>query len=187
MSKTKTPLALAALFAATLATAQTKFTPPPTATMPVVDTLHGSLLTDDYRWLEDKTDPKVIEWTQKQHDYGVEYLKKTQRVHPGLREEVAAFIDLDFEGPLSKRGKRVFQNIKRKGDKQNKVYTLLDGQKVLIWDPVKLDSSGKTSTQGFSYSYDGERAAVSVQKSGAEITTTYIIETRTACLFYHPE
>ncbi len=186
MHKTKTFFAIVVCFIAATATAQTKFTPPSTAAMPVVDTLHGMLLTDDYRWLEDKTDPKVIEWTQKQHDYGNEFLKQTQRVHPGLREEIAAFIDLDFEGPLSKQGKRIFQNIKRKGDKQNKVYTILEGKKILIWDPVKLDSTGKTSTQGFSYTYDGERAAVSVQKSGAEITTTYIIETRTGKILHGP-
>jgi prolyl oligopeptidase len=90
------------------------------------------------------------------------------------------------EGPLNKVGKRVFQNIKRKGDKQNKVYTLLDGKKILIWDPVKLDSTGSTSTQGFSYTYDGERAAISVQKSGAEISTTYIIETRSGKILFGP-
>lgn len=184
MTKTILPVALLCLSMA--ATAQTHFAPPPTPASPVVDTLHGVLLTDDYRWLEDKNDPRTIDWTQRQHDYGVAFLKKTQPPHPTLRDEVAAFIDLDFEGPLRKEGKRVFQSIKKKGDKQNKVYTLLDGKKVLIWDPVKLDTSGNTSTQGFAYSYDGERAAVSVQKSGAEISTTYIIETRTGKILYGP-
>jgi prolyl oligopeptidase len=166
--------------------AQSKFSPPATPAIPVVDTLHGVLLTDDYRWLEDKKDPNVLDWTQKQHDYTLNYLDQTQKKHPGLREEVAAYIDLDVEGPLNKVGKRVFQNIKRKGDKQNKVYTLLDGKKILIWDPVKLDSTGSTSTQGFSYTYDGERAAISVQKSGAEISTTYIIETRSGKILFGP-
>ncbi len=26
--------------------------------------MHGVILTDNYRWLEDKEDPKVIEWTK---------------------------------------------------------------------------------------------------------------------------
>jgi prolyl oligopeptidase len=51
--------------------AQVKFNPPATPRIPVVDTLHGVILTDDYGWLEDKTDPRVIEWTKAQHDYGV--------------------------------------------------------------------------------------------------------------------
>ncbi len=166
--------------------AQVTFNPPPTVKNPVVDTLHGFLLTDNYRWLEDKTDPKVVEWTKAQHDYTIQYLNATQKGHSGLREEVAAYIDMDYEGPLSKEGKRVFQTIKKKGDKQSSVYTILDGKKIQIWDPVKLDTSGKTSTTSVQYTYDGERAAVSVQKSGAEISTTYIIETRTGKILYPP-
>jgi prolyl oligopeptidase len=166
--------------------AQVKFNPPKTPVMPVTDTLHGVVLTDNYRWLENKTDPKVIEWTKAQHDYAIEYLQATQKTHKGLREDIAAYIDLDFEGPLDKQGKRVFQNIKRKGDKQNKLYTILDGKKILIWDPVQLDTSGNTATTGVQYTYDGERAAVSVQKSGAEISTTYIIDTKTGKILFAP-
>lgn len=163
---------------------QTKFTPPATEKQPVVDTLHGVLLTDNYRWLEDKTNPKVIEWTKAQHDYSLQFMKSTQKEHPGLREEISAFIDMDYEGPLNKEGKRVFQTVKKKGDKQYSIYTILNGKKVLIWDPVKLDTTGKTSTSGVQYTYDGEMAAVSVQKSGAEITTTYIISTRDGKIQY---
>jgi prolyl oligopeptidase len=179
-------LVIAVQVTITTASAQVEFFPPKTPAIPVTDTLHGVILTDYYRWLEDKEDPKVIEWTKAQHDYGVEYLKETQKSHPGVRKEIAAYIDIDYEGPLGKHGKRVFQNVKRKGDKQYKLYTILDGKKILIWDPVKLDTSGKTSTSGVSYTYDGERAAISVQKSGAEISTTYIIDTRTGKILYPP-
>lgn len=180
------PLLLSFTLAFLGSTAQMRFNPPATASIPVTDTLHGVLLTDNYRWLEDKNDPKVVEWTRAQHDAGIRYLEATQKNYPGFRNEIAAFIDLDYEGPLNKVGKRTFQNVKRKGDKQNKLYTLLNGKKTLIWDPVKLDTSGKTSTSGVEYSYDGERAAISVQKSGAEITTTYFIDTRTGKSIYPP-
>lgn len=166
--------------------AQVEFRPPATSQKTVKDTLHNVVITDPFRWLEDKEDPEVVAWTKAQHDYGLEYLKQTQQEHPGLREAIASYIDMDFEGPLSKIGNRVFQNVKRKGDKQSKIYTLINGKKVLIWDPVKLDPSGKTSTSGVSYTYDGNRAAISVQKSGAEISTTYIIDTRTGKILHKP-
>ena len=166
--------------------AQVSYIPPATVSRPVYDTLHGFFLTDNYRWLEDKTDPKVIEWTKAQHDAGEKYLKETQKTYPGFREEIAAYIDMDYQGPLRKEGKRVFQNIKRKGDKQNKLFTILEGKKILIWDPVQMDTSGNTSTSDVQYSYDGEKAAISVQKSGAEINTTYIIDTRTGKTLYAP-
>jgi prolyl oligopeptidase len=182
----KNMMLILALFLSLQGMTQVPFHPPVTPKNPVVDTLHGMMLTDNYRWLEDKTDPAVIEWTKIQHDYTVSYLAKTQKVHPGLREEITSYIDLDYEGPLNKQGKRVFQNIRRKGDKQMSLYTILNGKKIKIWDPVQLDTSGKTSTSGTAYTYDGERAAISVQKSGAEITTTYIIDTRTGKILGKP-
>lgn len=93
--------------------AQVAFNPPTTTKKTVVDTLHGFLLTDNYRWLEDKTDPTVVAWTKAQHDFSVQYMNATQKSHPGLREDIAAYIDLDYEGPLSKEGKRIFQTIKK--------------------------------------------------------------------------
>ncbi len=70
-----------------------------------------------------------------QHDYGIEYLKATQKIHPGVKDEIAAYIDIDYEGPLNKQGKRVFQNVKKKGDKQYKLYTILNGKKITDLGP----------------------------------------------------
>jgi prolyl oligopeptidase len=165
---------------------QVQFHPPATEKKAVTDSLHGYSLTDEYRWLEDKTDPKVIEWTKAQHDYTVLFMAATQKEHQGLREDITAYVDRDYESPIQKEGKRLFQTIKRKGDKQSSVYTILDTNKVLIWDPVKIDSSGKTSTNGIDYTYDGEMAAVSAQQSGSEINTTYFIDTRTGKQIYPP-
>jgi prolyl oligopeptidase len=183
----KRTLLLTLITTATMAAnAQQKFDPPKTKTIPVVDTLHGVQLTDNYRWLEDKKNQDVIDWTKKQHDYGVEYLTKTQKVHPDLKEKIAAYLNMDYEGPLNTVGKRVFQTVKKKGDKQYKIYTILDGKKVLIWDPVQLDTAGKISTSGTSYTYDGERAAISAQRSGAEVNTVYFIDTRTGKQIHEP-
>jgi len=164
--------------------AQSAFFPPKTPVRTITDTMHGVLISDDYRWLENKTDPEVISWTRAQHDYGNAYLEATQNKHNGLREDIAAYIDRDYESPLNKEGKRVFQTVKRKGDKQSKIYTILEGKKILIWDPVKLDSTGNSSTSGVAYTYDGERAAINMQTSGGEINTTYIIETRTGKILF---
>jgi prolyl oligopeptidase len=39
---------------------------PETSKIPVADTLHGTVIVDDYRWLEDGTDPRVVDWTAAQ-------------------------------------------------------------------------------------------------------------------------
>jgi len=165
---------------------QQTFSPPATKSTPVKDTLHGVILTDNYRWLEDKKNPDVVAWTKAQHDYGNAYLAQTQKIHPDLKEKIAAYINMDYEGPLNVVGKRVFQNVKLKGDKQYKIYTYINGKKILIWDPVQLDTAGNVSTTSAQYTYDGERAAILTQKSGAEVNTVYFIDTRTGKQIHDP-
>jgi Prolyl oligopeptidase, N-terminal beta-propeller domain. len=45
---------------------QKNFNPPATKQIPVVDSLFGYIITDPYRWLEDKANPEVKEWSVKQ-------------------------------------------------------------------------------------------------------------------------
>lgn len=52
------------LYTATGMSAQQKFNPPKTQAIPVLETIHNVTFTDNYRWLEDKKDAKVIEWTK---------------------------------------------------------------------------------------------------------------------------
>jgi hypothetical protein len=46
--------------------------------------------------------------------------------------------------------------IRKKGDKQSSVWTILDGKKVKIWDPVALDTPGNIYMSAFtSHGYYG--------------------------------
>jgi prolyl oligopeptidase len=40
---------------------------PSTPRAPVADTLYGTVIVDDYRWLEDGADPRVVAWTEAQN------------------------------------------------------------------------------------------------------------------------
>jgi prolyl oligopeptidase len=168
-----------------IAMSQVKFNPPATKLIPVSDTLHGNIITDNYQWLEDKENEQVKNWTKAQHDYTLKYMNETQQPIKGLRNEIAAIVDLDYEGPITTIGNRKFQVIKRKGDKQNKTYTILEnGKKFLIFDPITYDTSGKTSLAASNYNYDGSICAFSIQKSGSEINNVYFIDTKTGKEFY---
>jgi prolyl oligopeptidase len=44
-------------------------TPPPTAVVIVADTLHGQVVEDPYRWLEDQESPETRAWIDAQNAY----------------------------------------------------------------------------------------------------------------------
>lgn len=180
MKRTILHLAITMAFTATtMNMTHAQFIFPKTDTEPVVDTLHGFHLTDPYRWLEDKNDPKVQKWSRAQHEATLDYVNGSYPEIPGLRDEIQAYIDRDIISPMQLVGDRQFYTIRKKGDKQSKLYTRLDGKDILLFDPEKLDPSGKTSMTGRDFTQKAERVAVGVQSKGAEISTYYIIDTRT--------
>jgi len=155
------------------------FNPPKTPLKAVVDTLHGFYITDNYQWLEDKTNEEVIEWTRNQHDETIEYVNQTCTPIDGLKEEITAYIDRDIIGPISLKGERQFFTVKKKGDAQSKLFTRIDGKDIMIFDPEEIDPSGKSSISGMSFTEKADIAAIGVQNQGAEISSYYIIDTKT--------
>ena len=159
--------------------AQTTFQPPSTTTEAVIDDWHGMKLTDQYQWLEDKQQDKVVKWTRAQHDYTLQYLESSNQAVEGLEGEIRAYIDRDITGPIFLEGDRQFFYVKKKGEQQYKLYTRLDGKDQLIFDPTSIDPSGLSAISGVNFTKAGERVAVGVQNKGAEISTYYIVDTKT--------
>lgn len=157
--------------------AQLKF--PKTDEIPFTCELHGYTLTDNYQWLEDKKDPKVVEWTKAQHHATVNYVNTIYPKIDGLKEELTQYIDRDMVSPMRLIADRQFFSVKKKGDAQAKLYTRLNGKDILIFDPVTIDPSGKSAISGRSYTRKGEKVAIGLQSKGAEIQTFYIIDTKT--------
>ena len=175
---TKSLLIVTLMVNTTITNAQVDFKPPKTAIQPVVDDLHGYKLTDNYQWLEDKKDQKVIDWTRSQHDYTLQYLKLTSKPMAGLNGEIAAYIDRDITGPIFLAGERQFFYVKKKGEQQYKLYTRLGDKDVLVFDPVSIDASGMSAISGVNFTKEGDLVAVGVQYKGAEISTYRIVDTK---------
>lgn len=163
-----------------------QFIYPNTNAVPVEDSMHGMILTDNYQWLEDKTDANVINWTKAQHEATVNYINKVHAPIDGLRDEFEAYIDRDVISPLSQVADRQFFTMRKKGDKQSKLYAKIDGKDVLLFDPEIIDPSGTSSMSGRSYTKKGEKVAIGVQSKGAEIQTFYIIDTKTGKILGDP-
>ncbi len=159
--------------------AKSEFNPPDTPKNPVVDKIHGFEITDYYRWMEDKDDPKVKEWSHAQHDYTVKYLKEHTPEIKGLRDEIRAYLDRDYHSAPFFRGDRQFFYARKKGEQQNKLYTIIDGKEILIFDPEKIDPSGKSAITGADFTEKGDRVAIGMQFQGNEISDYRVVDTKT--------
>jgi len=172
-------LSIAALAFAVTAFASDRFSPPPTPAKPVVETLHGVTLTDPYRWLENAKDPDVERWSRAQHEATLAWLAKNAPAIPGLRDELTRLIDRDVtRAPFFKRGREFFLRT-RKGEAQPKLLTRLPGDERLLFDPLALDPSGRTTLGAVVPSRDGSKAAVATYARGSELTDYRIIDTLT--------
>ena len=54
--------------------AATPMKPPATKRVPVTDTYYDVKVVDDYRWLENASDPAVVNWVEEQNRYSRAYL-----------------------------------------------------------------------------------------------------------------
>lgn len=165
---------------------QSKFQPPTTKQIPVVDTIFGYLITDSYRWLEDKSNPEVKEWTNKQDQYARKWIYENTKTIVGLSEEIRRYIDRDYRSAPFFKSNREFFYARKKGEQQNKIYTRIKGKENIIFDPLKIDSSGKTAIVSFVLNKTADKAAIGVQTKGNEIAKYYFIDTKTGKEIFPP-
>jgi prolyl oligopeptidase len=170
-------LAMAFVTTATIeAAGAPAFFPPETPARPVVDVLHGTTLTDRYRWLENGKDPEVAAWTRAQHAATVQFLDRNAPPIPGMKEELTRYFDRDkTDPPLFKHGREFFQRTKR-GEPQAKLYTRIAEHDVLLFDPIALDPSGKTKIGAVVPNRDATLLAVGVYAQGTERKDFRIID-----------
>lgn len=165
---------------------QKNFNPPATKQIPVVDSLFGYIITDPYRWLEDKANPEVKDWSVKQDEYARQWIALNTKPIEGLSEEIRRYIDRDYRSAPFFKSNREFFFARKKGEQQNKLYTRIKDKEKLIFDPLKIDPSGKTAIVSFVLNKTADKLAVGVQTKGNEIAKFYFIDTKTGKEIYPP-
>ena len=173
------PCCVAAL-AAAIAFAQ----PPATPKKPVTDVYHGIQVTDDYRWLENYSDPAVRAWSDAQNQYAREYLDALP-TRAAFAEELKRLEEHPthryFE--LTVRQGVLFAVKVQPPAEQPMLVTLKsvdqpDSESVVV-DPNKLDPSGTTSMDFYVPSTDAKYVAVSLAKGGSESGDVHVYEVAT--------
>ncbi len=169
-------LAAAAAFLATEAPR-----PPAAPARPVTDVYHGVAVRDDYRWLENWSDPQVRNWSEAQNAYArfvLDGLPGREAIARRVRQLQASPSPEHFA--LVRRGGVLFA-LKSEPPKQQPFLVTLaspdapQSERVLV-DPNVLDPKGGTSIDWFVPSLDGKLVAVSLSEGGSESGTVRVFE-----------
>jgi prolyl oligopeptidase len=155
--------------------------PPPAPKKPVTDTYNGVAVTDDYRWLENYSDPAVRAWSDAQNKYARKYLDSLP-VRATLDEQLkrlysqpsATYSDLHASSGV------LFALKTQPPQEQPLLVTLKSaddpGSEHVVLDPNRLDTSGGTSIDFYVPSNDGKFVAVSLSKGGSESGDVHVYD-----------
>ncbi len=143
--------------------------PPGSEVKTVVETLHGVVVPDDYRWLEDSRTPEVRVWAEAQNSHSDRVLK----VLPGRLEMRRRLEELSAAaggGLPTRRGSRTFVRASTGSATLPAIVVREAGAKdrVLV-DPRQLsDGQGRAAVELLDVAPDGEWVAFGVRRDGAE-------------------
>ena len=151
--------------------------------LPVVDTLHGVVFTDDYRWLEDQESPETRAWIAEQNAYAERVVGDSPlraRLEARLRELMDAPGAVfprragDYEYfSLRKPGREVGAIFRRPAPPPAEDGTPSgpvdpEGEFEVVVDPLDLRADGTTSVAMLDFSPDGDLMLYAIRDGGRD-------------------
>jgi len=153
---------------------------PETEKRVVEEEIHGKVIVDNYRWLEDQTSKEVIEWTEKQESLTRSVLDKLKQ-RKFLIDRFNQLWRYDDQGIPQEviDGERIFIWSKKKDDekwifntKENE-----NAQMQVLINPNEWDK--EESLTGLVFSRDGKFVAFGKTQGGDENPIVNVMETQT--------
>lgn len=146
----------------------------------VVDDLHGTKVTDPYRWLEADATERVREWTDRQNARTravLDQLPQRAAFASRLRELLSVGL-LSTPRPLAGR---IFHT-RREGEQKQAVLYVRDsirGADRALIDPNTFDREGLVTLDWYYPSPDARYVAYGLSRGGDEMSTLHVVETAT--------
>lgn len=161
----------AVLSAASAAPAEAEPLPYPKARRAdTVDVLHGTPVTDPYRWMEDIDSPETRAWVEAQAKFTNEYLSQLP-LRNKLLERLKQLQDYDKPGVPVKIADRLFYSRKTGLQNQAVVYwkeNRPDAPENVLLDPNTLSADGTVALSGWSVTRDGKLMAYGLSEAGSD-------------------
>jgi prolyl oligopeptidase len=160
------PRLLAFSLAATLASAQT---PPPTAAHPVTDTLHGTAITDNYRWLEDQNSPETRAWLDAQIQYTQAFLSRIP-VREKVKQRLEQLSRIDSYGYPTERQGRYFFSRRLASENRASICMRngLDGKEEVLVNPADIAKDESTTVFMAKVTRDGKLLTYGIRHGGED-------------------
>ena len=146
---------------------QTKVNYPLTTKKAVIDTLFGTEVVDNYRWLEDDRSEATETWVKAENEVTFDYLSKIP-YRSQLKTRLTELWNYEKVGtPFTEGGYTYFY--KNDGlQNQYVIYRKKDGEETIFLDPNTFSEDATTSLGSLSFSKDGKTVAYSISEGGSD-------------------
>jgi prolyl oligopeptidase len=144
-----------------------------------MDDLHGHLVPDPYRWLEDPASPGTVGWQAAQ-----DHLWRNHAAAlPGRERLHARVAELSATGTVTAplwRGQRRFVLRQSAGQEHAALYTTgQDGVEYVLVDPMACDPDGLTTLDHWQPDHGGRLLAYQLSRRGDERAQLYVLDVET--------
>ncbi|MCH8942548.1 MAG: S9 family peptidase [Bacteroidetes bacterium] len=149
---------------------------PKTKKVDVKDNYFGTVVNDQYRWLENDTSQAVKEWVIEENKITFDYLNKIP-FRNKIKERYSQLFNYPKYSAPFKGGKNYFF-FKNEGLQNQSVLYIqkgLDGTPQLFLDPNKLKSDGTVALTSYAISKDGKYFAYGTASGGSDWNEYYVM------------
>ncbi len=153
--------------------------PPATVVRPVTETIGGTTVTDDYRWLEDAKSPETRAWVGEQEKYTQEYLAQV-KVRPQMVKRLTELERVDsYSIPVERAGVYFFKK-RLAAENQGSIYVRrgLHGADERLVDATKF-ADQNTSVTILDVAKDGSVLVYGERSGGADEESVHLIDVKT--------
>ena len=150
---------------------------PETPKKPIIDTLFGTAVTDNYRWLEDDRSKETEAWVQAENKITFNYLSKIP-YRDQLKERLTHLWNYEKVGTPYKEGEYTYFSKNDGLQNQSVVYRKKEesGTEEIFLDPNTFSKDATTSLGVLSFSKDGKAAAYSISEGGSDWRKIIVID-----------
>lgn len=142
----------------------------------VVDTYHGNVIYDPFRWLEDDNSDQTKDWVKRQNELTFDYLEKIpyrEKIKGRMRE---IWNYPKYSAPVPKI--RQYYFFKNDGLQNQDVLmriSTLDGEEELVLDPNTFSEDGTASLGAINFSNNGKYLAYQISEGGSDWRSIHVL------------